>query len=126
MGNQYEDECRRALAGEQAKSLAETDHWEHVDRDRVHQDWDVLYKEIAAVLEGSLPGDPRIQEFVGRHFDIACRFYVPTRKAYLGMALFYAENDDMRDFHNSYHPRMVEFLGEAMGVFAERGTGFAP
>ncbi|WP_329490023.1 TipAS antibiotic-recognition domain-containing protein [Kitasatospora sp. NBC_01246] len=126
MGNQYEDECRRALAGEQAKSLAETDHWEHVDRDRVHQDWDVLYKEIAAVLEGSLPGDPQIQEFVGRHFDIACRFYVPTRKAYVGMALFYAENDDMRDFHNSYHPRMVEFLGEAMGVFAERGTGFAP
>ncbi|MEU1420553.1 TipAS antibiotic-recognition domain-containing protein [Kitasatospora sp. NPDC005751] len=126
MGNQYEDECRRALAGEQAKSLAETDHWEHVDRDRVHQDWDALYKEIAAVLEGSLPGDPQIQEFVGRHFDIACRFYVPTRKAYVGMALFYAENDDMRDFHNSYHPRMVEFLGEAMGIFAERGTGFAP
>ncbi|MFI8083542.1 TipAS antibiotic-recognition domain-containing protein [Kitasatospora sp. NPDC086009] len=126
MGNQYEDECRRALAGEQAKSLAETDHWEHVDRDRVHQDWDALYKEIAAVLEGSLPGDPQIQEFVGRHFEIACRFYVPTRKAYVGMALFYAENDDMRDFHNSYHPRMVEFLGEAMGIFAERGTGFAP
>ncbi|MFF1797300.1 TipAS antibiotic-recognition domain-containing protein [Kitasatospora sp. NPDC058263] len=126
MGNQYEDECRRALAGEQAKSLAETDHWEHVDRDRVHQDWDALYKEIAAVLEGSLPGDPQIQEFVGRHFDIACRFYVPTRKAYVGMALFYAENDDMRDFHHSYHPRMVEFLGEAMGIFAERGTGFAP
>ncbi|MEU1504370.1 TipAS antibiotic-recognition domain-containing protein [Kitasatospora sp. NPDC005748] len=126
MGNQYEDECRRALAGEQAKSLAETDHWEHVDRDRVHQDWDALYKEIAAVVEGSLPGDPQIQEFVGRHFDIACRFYVPTRKAYVGMALFYAENDDMRDFHNSYHPRMVEFLGEAMGIFAERGTGFAP
>ncbi|MFF2039835.1 TipAS antibiotic-recognition domain-containing protein [Kitasatospora sp. NPDC058170] len=125
MGNQYEDECRRALAGEQAKSLAETDNWAHVDRDQVHRDWDVLYKEIAADLEGSRPGDPQIQALVGRHFDIICRFYVPTREAYVGTALFYAENDDMMTFHNAYHPRMVEFLGEAIGVFAERGVGFA-
>ncbi|WP_406204500.1 TipAS antibiotic-recognition domain-containing protein [Kitasatospora sp. NBC_01560] len=123
--SQYEDECRRALAEEQAKSLAETNDWEHVDRERVHRDWDVLYKEIAAALDESLPGDPQVQELVGRHFDIICRFYVPTREAYVGMALFYGEDDGMREFHNSYHPRMVEFLGEAIGVFAERGTGFA-
>ncbi len=125
MGNRYEDECRRSLAGEQARSLAETNHWEHVDRDQVHQDWDVLYREIAACLDGSLPGDQKIQELVLRHFDIACRFYVPTREAYIGMALFYVEDDAMREFHDSYHPRMVEFLGEAMNIFAERGAGFA-
>lgn len=61
VGNMYEDECRRSLAEEQAKSLAETNDWEHVDRERVHQDWDVLYREIAALLDGgSLPGDQRI------------------------------------------------------------------
>ncbi|MFD7625541.1 TipAS antibiotic-recognition domain-containing protein [Streptomyces sp. NPDC059851] len=124
MGNQYEEECRRSLAEEQAKSLADTNNWEHVDKPQVHQDWDVLYREIAARLDGSLPGDPQIQELVGRHFGIACRFYAPSRKAYVGMALFYAEDDTMREFHNSYHPRMVEFLGEAMRIFAERGVGF--
>lgn len=126
MGNQYEDECRRSLAAEQAKSLAETNGWEHVDRGQVHRDWDVLYREIAAHLDGSQPGDGQIQELVRRHFDIVCRFYVPSRKAYAGMALFYAEDDAMRGFHDSYHPRMVEFLGAAMNVFAERGVGFAP
>ncbi|MFG3054564.1 TipAS antibiotic-recognition domain-containing protein [Kitasatospora sp. NPDC048239] len=125
MESQYADECRRSLAGEQAKSLAETNNWEHVDRGQVHQDWDVLYKEIAACLDDSLPGDPKTQELVLRHFDIACRFYTPTSRAYIGMALFYAEDDAMREFHNSYHPGMVEFLGDAMIIFAERGVGFA-
>ncbi|MEX2984271.1 TipAS antibiotic-recognition domain-containing protein [Streptomyces sp. C36] len=124
MGNQYEDECRRSLASEQTKSLAETNNWAHVDKNQVHQDWDVLYREIAACLDDSLPGDRHIQELVRRHFDVTCRFYTPTRKAYVGTALLYSEDDAMREFHNSYHPRMVEFLGDAMKIFAERGAGF--
>ncbi|MEU1308831.1 TipAS antibiotic-recognition domain-containing protein [Streptomyces cinnamoneus] len=124
MGNRYEDECRRSLAEEQAKSLAETNNWEHVDRNQVHQDWDVLYREIAACLDGSLPGDREVQELVRRHFDIACRFYTPSRETYVGMSLFYAEDDAMREFHNSYHPGMVDFLGDAMRIFAEREVRF--
>ncbi|MEV5975079.1 TipAS antibiotic-recognition domain-containing protein [Streptomyces sp. NPDC051921] len=126
MGNSYEDECRRALAEEQAKSLAETNDWEHVDRQRVHQDWDVLYREVTAFLDGgSLPGDHQIQELVARHFDIVCRFYIPSREAYVGMSLFYAEDEAMRAFHDSYHPGLVEFMGAAIKVFAGQGGGFA-
>ncbi|MFB7837714.1 TipAS antibiotic-recognition domain-containing protein [Streptomyces sp. NPDC056056] len=127
MGNGYEDECRRALADEQARSLAVTDNWAHVDRGQVHQDWDVLYREIIASLEGgSLPEDEQIQELVRRHFDIACRFYIPSRQAYVGMSLFYAEDQAMRAFHDSYHPDLVAFLGAAIRLFAEQGGGFAP
>ncbi|MFB8243270.1 TipAS antibiotic-recognition domain-containing protein [Kitasatospora purpeofusca] len=127
MGNSYEDECRRSLAEEQARSLAGTNDWEHVDRARVHQDWDVLYREITVLLnDGALPGDQEIQELVRRHFEIVCRFYVPSREAYVGMSLFYAEDEAMRAFHDSYHLGMVEFLGAAIKVFADRGTGFAP
>ncbi|WP_051740904.1 TipAS antibiotic-recognition domain-containing protein [Kitasatospora sp. MBT66] len=127
MGNSYEDECRRSLAEEQARSLAGTNDWEHVDRARVHQDWDVLYREITVFLnDGALPGDQEIQELVRRHFDIVCRFYVPSREAYVGMSLFYAEDEAMRALHDSYHPGMVDFLGAAIRVFADQGTGFAP
>ncbi|MFJ9811079.1 TipAS antibiotic-recognition domain-containing protein [Streptomyces sp. NPDC101158] len=127
MGNSYEDQCRRALAEEQARSLAETNGWEHVDRERVHQDWDVLYREITVFLDGGcLPGDEQVQELVRRHFDVVCRFYVPSREAYVGMSLFYAEDEAMRAFHDSYHPRLVEFLGAAIKVFADQGSGFAP
>ncbi len=46
------------------------------------------------------------------------RFYAPSREAYVGTALFYADNPDMKSFHNAYHPRMVEFLGEAIHAYA--------
>ncbi|MFF9158440.1 TipAS antibiotic-recognition domain-containing protein [Streptomyces sp. NPDC014846] len=70
--------------------------------------------------------DEQIQELVRRHFDIVSRFYTPSREAYVGMSLFYAEDEAMRAFHDSYHPGMVEFLGAAIRVFAEQGSGFAP
>ncbi|MFJ5135897.1 TipAS antibiotic-recognition domain-containing protein [Streptomyces sp. NPDC088707] len=93
----------------------------------VHQDWTVLYREITALLDGgSLPWDQQIQELVRRHFDIACRFYIPSRQAYVGMSLFYAESEAMRAFHDSYHPDLVEFLGAAIKVFAEQGAGSPP
>lgn len=42
------------------------------------------------------------------------------------MSLFYAEDEAMRAFHDSYHPGLVEFLGAAIKVFSEQGSGFAP
>ncbi|MFF0378413.1 TipAS antibiotic-recognition domain-containing protein [Actinoplanes missouriensis] len=115
----HADRCRRALAEEQAASLAATDGWAHVDKDQVHRDWHDLYGEIAAAITaGATPEDAAVQELVGRHYAIASRFYAPSRVAYIGMALLYAEDDGMRTWHNSYHPRMVEFLGAAMLRYA--------
>jgi hypothetical protein len=114
------DRCRRSLGEEQARSLAKTDGWAHVDKDRVHADWDALYSEIAGYLDGSRPEDDWVQELIEKHFEIACRFYSPTREAYIGMAMLYSEDAAMLEFHNAYHARMVEFLGLAMRVFAGR------
>jgi hypothetical protein len=116
----YADRCRRSLREEQATSLAETDGWAHVDKDRVHADWDALYREIAVSLDGARPEDDRAQELIEQHFAIASRFYAPSREAYIGMAMLYSEDPAMEEFHNAYHPRMVEFLGTAMRVFAGR------
>lgn len=120
MNPETADRSRRALAAEQAASLAATNDWAHVDKDRVHRDWHELYGEIAAAITaGAQPRDEAVQELVDRHYAIASRFYAPSRDAYLGMALLYAEDDAMRDWHNSYHPDMVEFLGAAMMRYAE-------
>jgi hypothetical protein len=114
------DRCRRSLKEEQATSLAETDGWAHVDKDRVHADWDALYSEIAGALDGARPDGDRAQELIEKHFEITSRFYAPSRAAYIGMAMLYAEDAAMEEFHNAYHPRMVEFLGPAMRAFADR------
>ena len=117
---EYLAQCRNALKAEQAKSLSETNNWSHVNKQQVHIDWDALYKSLAAMLDGSQASSPAVQEIMAQHYAIASRFYVPSREAYIGMGLFYNDNKDMKDFHNAYHPNMVEFLSEAIYVYAQR------
>ena len=115
----YLETCRSFLSKEQAKSLSETNHWEHVNRPQVHADWDALYKEFSALIDSSIASDRKIQDFIEQHYAISRRFYTPSKEAYIGMALFYNEDSSMRDFHNAYHPKMVEFLGNAMVIYAQ-------
>ncbi|MDF3833639.1 TipAS antibiotic-recognition domain-containing protein [Cupriavidus basilensis] len=114
----YQEKCRDILNEEQARSLSETNCWEHVDRARVHADWDAFYKDLSKFIDTSDPTDEHIQGLVHRHHEISCRFYTPSREAYIGMALLYSENPTMRNFHNAYHPGMVAFLSSAMLAYA--------
>lgn len=114
----YLESCRHALSSLQSKSLAETNNWAHVDKAQVHLDWEVLYKEIAQEIDNLAPDSERAQEFIARHCAIASRFYLAQKDAYIGLALFYEENSDMKAYHNAYHPEMVRFLGDAISVYA--------
>jgi hypothetical protein len=118
--NDYAQACRDALAAEQAASLAKTAGWSHVDKVQVHSEWDVLYRRLATARAGASPTAPHIQDLIAQHYVIACRFYVPSREAYIGMSLFYVENLEMRTFHNSYGPDLVAFLSQAMQHYARR------
>jgi hypothetical protein len=76
--------------------------------------------ELASLVDGSVPSSSEVQSFMSRHYSIASRFYAPSREAYIGMGLFYRDNPDMKAFHNAYHPKMVDFLGEAIYTYATR------
>jgi hypothetical protein len=115
---EYLQECRAALAFEQAQSLGKTGNWSHVNKEQVHLDWDALYRELVPFVREALPSSPEVQALMARHYEIVSRFYTPSRMAYIGMSLFYQENDDMRNFHNAYHPGMVGFLAQAMPIYA--------
>ncbi len=116
----YLDTCRNALATEQAKSLSETNNWSHVDKAQVHIDWNILYQEMALIVDTSHPSSPQAQALIARHCEIAARFYPPKKDAYIGLALFYEENADMKTYHNTFHPKMVEFLGNAIFTYANK------
>ncbi|MFL6656961.1 MAG: TipAS antibiotic-recognition domain-containing protein [Massilia sp.] len=122
----YLEQCRQAMNAELAASLAQTAQWAHLDKAKIHQDWDLLYQELAPLLDSELPTSPRIQTLMQRHHEIVSRFYAPSRDAYVGMALFYRDNSDMAAFHQAYHPNMVAFLGEAIYRYAHANlTGTA-
>ena len=66
------------------------------------------------------PESVEVQALIGRHYSLVSRFYVPSREAYIGMSLFYGENQAMGSFHDSHHSSMVDFLAEAIPVFARK------
>lgn len=115
----YLDQCRAAQRAEQAQSLASTNNWSHVDKPQAHADFDAFYKELAPLIDTNEPASLTIQALMAKHYAIVSRFYAPSRDAYVGTALFYEDNADMKAFHNGYHPRMVEFLGDAVCVYAQ-------
>ena len=117
---EYLAHCRAALQAEQAQSLAATGHWAHVDRAKVHADWDALYKALVPLIGQHTPDAPEVQALLAGHFEIASRFYMPSKEAYIGMSLFYAEDAAMRAFHDAYHPDLVAFMGQAMPLYAQR------
>jgi hypothetical protein len=116
---EFLEKCRSAMSAEQATSLAATSNWSHVDRQKAHQDWDALYKQLVQRAGLEAPDAPAVQALIAQHYEIASRFYVPSDHAYVGMALFYQENSDMSTFHNAYHPSMTEFLGDAIYAFVK-------
>ncbi|KRD48359.1 transcriptional regulator [Acidovorax sp. Root275] len=117
---EYLDQCRAAQRAEQEQSLASTNNWAHVDKPQAHADFDAFYKELAPLIDANEPASPTIQALMAKHFAIVSRFYVPSREAYVGTALFYADNAEMKAFHNTYHPRLVEFLGGAVYAYAQQ------
>ncbi|WP_428024037.1 TipAS antibiotic-recognition domain-containing protein [Arcobacter sp.] len=118
LSKEYLDKCKNALEVEQAYSLSTTGNWAHVNRELVHQDWDTLYKKLAEYIDECNVDNENVQLLMKEHFEIACRFYIPSKEAYIGMGIFYKENEDMKKFHNSYHPKMVDYMGDAIVHYA--------
>lgn len=114
----YQEKCRQTLDEEKTRSLSTINNWAHGDRTKVHADWDILYKQFIPHIDHSAVTDNKVQELVARHYQIACRFYTPSKEAYIGMALFYSENIDMNKFDQQYHSKLVDFLGDAICTYA--------
>jgi len=118
--NEYLNSCRDTLKAEQEKSLLETNNWAHVNKDDVHKKWNVLYVKISKELDILIAQDKIAQDFIKEHYELVCSFYEPSKKAYIGMSLFYKEDENMKLFHNSYHIKMLDFLEEAIYIYAQK------
>jgi hypothetical protein len=115
----YLSVCKRSREQEQSESLAASNNWAHVDKAQVHADWDMLYKELAPLIaSGALADASEVQGLVAKHHAIISRFYEPSREGYIGLGLFYQEDPSMREFHNTYHPLLADYLKDAICVYA--------
>ena len=63
--------------------------------------------------------DPRVQELVREHHATTCLFWTPDRDAYRGLAQTYVDDERFRQSIGGGDDALVEYLRDAMGVYAD-------
>ncbi len=87
----------------------------------IKDEQDKLLKVLAAAIDKHLqPADKDVQIQIRKHFESIKNFWTLDKEGYKKLAQYYCEHPDFDKFISSYHPKLTQFLAEAMMVFAER------
>lgn len=73
---------------------------------------------VVQIEAGAKPGDAGVQKLIARHHAWVSNFWVPHQEAYIGLGRQYTDHPDFRAFYDKYDSRLVEFLAEAMTIYA--------
>lgn len=91
--------------------------WTQQDKNKFIQEGkDINEALISAINKKLKPSDEEVQAIIRRHH--AWVGWNPTQEAYLGLSQRY-RTPEFKQFYNKQHPEMLEFIIEAMRVFAE-------
>lgn len=111
----YGDEARRHIA----ESKRRTKDWSKEDWQRVGQDFSAKLAPLVEQLRrGVVASAPEVQGLVAEHHRWLTQFWTPTRESYAGLGRLYATAPDFRKVFDPHHPRLADFLAEAMEVFS--------
>jgi len=116
-GKDATDHYKKALA----ESKQRTKDWKKEDYEKVKQDYEDLHRAFADAIKRGIKTDAaEVQALVKRHYAVVERFWTPTRQSYIGLGQTYCEHPDYRKLYDGHHPKLAEYLAEAMKVFSER------
>jgi len=104
------------------ESKKNTKDWDKNDWKRVEQEGNAIYKGRGDCINKGLgPRDNEVQDLISKHFQMMERFYTTSKDVYMGLAELYCEHPDFKKwFEKHHHPKLVEFIAEAMRVYAHR------
>jgi DNA-binding transcriptional MerR regulator len=74
---------------------------------------------VGLIGEGHEPHVEAVQDVIARHHKWVSNYWTPDAEAYAGLADLYTEHPDFRAFYDKYDERLVEFLSEAMKIYAD-------
>ncbi|EHL31599.1 MerR family transcriptional regulator [Legionella drancourtii] len=95
-------------------------HWKKSDWDVHKNEGEIISQGLVnAMLNQAKPDAHEVQDLIQKHYDWVKNFWVPTKTSYIGLGQMYLEHPDFRNFYTSYHPNLVEFLVEAMKIYAK-------
>jgi DNA-binding transcriptional MerR regulator len=106
------------------ESKKRTRNWKAEDFERVKSEYNELHRAFTdALTRGLDAADSEVQELAKRHHAVVLRFWTPNRESYIGLGRAYCEHPDFRSLYDGFHPKLAEYLAEAMKFFAERELG---
>lgn len=87
--------------------------------DNVNQAASKLFKELAACIELG-PASKKVQGLIKQHHQLIDQFHDATQKVYKAMAQLYKEHPEIRKQIDPFHPKLAEFMSQAMTKFANQ------
>ncbi len=112
----YGDDARRTIAESKRRMAG----WSKADGERLSRDWISFGTRLVALVEdGAAADDPRVQQVVAEHHRWLVNFWTPDRDSYTGLGQTYADNPEFRAQFDARHPRLAEFLRDAMAAYAQ-------
>lgn len=100
-------------------SWKKVQHWKKANWEQFKQEGEQINLDLAKLMEKNMkPSDLEVQDLIARHHAWVKHFWTPTKDSYSGLAQMYLDHPDYRSFYNRYHPNLVEYLVEAMRVYA--------
>ena len=73
-----------------------------------------------AILKGCKPADPEVQRVVRQHYESVKVHWTPNKESYKALGSMYSEDPAFCEYYESRGIKPVEFLVEAMNIFADR------
>ncbi len=118
----YEQEAE-ALWGESVR--ASSRKWKGYSAEKKKQifaEGEAVYLDLIERLD-DVPASPAVQAIIGRWAQHMRYFYEPTPEIMQGLGQAYVEHPGFRAFFDKMHPRLAEFMREAIEVYVAEGVG---
>lgn len=121
---EYEKQIIERFGDKVKETFAEcernTGKWSKADWERTKKEFDHICKELAKLMENRLkPNSESVQKMIRSHYEWLKKFWTPNKETYPAHGLLILESD-LRKPYEAYHPKLPEYLAEAINTFAKK------
>lgn len=103
------------------ESKKRTINWGSKEWLDVKNEGNEIYKELGKCIDKDLePRSDQVQALIQKHYQMTERFYSVSKDVYIGLAQLYCEHPDFRKFFDPHHPKLTDFIAEAMRIYAKK------
>ena len=103
------------------QSWAKIKHWDQSDWDRFKTEGNTFYKDMVEAMHSELsPDSSPVQDLVNKQYLLIAPLWTFNQASYIKLAESYREDANFRKFCDLFHPELLEFIVEAMCVYARK------